>query len=412
LNSKKPVLFIGEAVSLAHVTRPLVLAKSLDAQEYEIHFACDPRYESLVGAVPHIQYWPIRSIPSKTFVKAADRGGLVLQEKDIESYVIQELALFRKIHPFLVINDFRFSVSISAELSQITYATLANVHWSPYRILGFDPTPEMASRPSGKRIFNRLMPRKQRSATASFNSVRKSHGLALLKGYVDLATRGDYTLYTEPPGFIQTMPLPDDHIFLGPILWSPDIPNPSWWQTWDPNLPLIYVTLGSTGIAKRLPEIVHVLSELPATIVVATAGRVQLNNKPANVYAADYLPGMEICRQASVVVCNGGSATAYQALSQGTPVVGIWSNIDQYLTMMTVERAGAGYCYSAAKYDSRNIQRIISTVLQDARYRTNAGQIAESFRLFDAGQRFQKFVHEIPNQTTQGINDSRSSQGE
>ena len=382
-------------MSLAHVTRPLVLAQSLDPREYDVHFACDPRYESLLNVSPHIQYWPIRSIPSKTFIKAQDRGGFVLQKRDIKSYVSQEMALFQKILPALIINDFRFTVSISAEISHITYASLANVHWSPFRDLGFDPVPKMARRSTVRKIIESFMPWKQTSATASFNNIRKRYDLPLLKGYCDLATRADYTLYTEPPGFIATLPMPDNHLFLGPILWSPDIPKPPWWQTWDPKLPLIYVTLGSTGVARQLPEILQVLQELSVTIVVTTAARVQLPKLNSNVYVADYLPGMEICRLATVTLCNGGSATSYQALSQGTPVVGIWSNIDQYLTMMTIERAGAGICCSAADHGPQEIQHVISTVLMDSRYQSGAAEISERFNSFDARQRFQQFVHEI-----------------
>jgi UDP:flavonoid glycosyltransferase YjiC (YdhE family) len=117
---------------------------------------------------------------------------------------------------------------------------------------------------------------------------------------------------------------------------------------------------------------------------------------PPNVYVADYLPGMEICRLASVVVCSGGSATAYQALSQGTPVVGIWSNLDQYLTMMIIERAGAGLGCRASNSDPPTIQHVISTVLQDSRYRARAAEIAEKFSSYDARQRFQQFVHNVP----------------
>jgi UDP:flavonoid glycosyltransferase YjiC (YdhE family) len=396
LNPKKRVLFIGEAVSLAHITRPLVLAQSLDPQEYEIHFACDPRYESLLSVSPHIHYWPIQSVSAETFVRAADRGGFVLREKDIESYIGQELALYKEVLPALIVNDLRFTVSISAELSHIPYATLTNVHWSPYRVLGFDPSPKLVKRDRGMSLFGRFGQRKKADSLAPFNNTRRRFGLALYKDYYDLVTRGDYTLYTEPPDFIQTLSLPENHFFLGPILWSPNNPKPAWWQTWDPKLPLIYLTLGSTGVARQLPQIVEALQGLPITIVVATAGRVQLQARPSNVYVADYLPGMEICRLASLVVCNGGSATAYQALSQGTPVVGIWSNTDQYLTMMVVERAGAGVCCSAADHTPQEIQHIITSALQNPDYRDGAARMAESFRSYDARQRFQEFLHKIP----------------
>jgi UDP:flavonoid glycosyltransferase YjiC (YdhE family) len=402
LNSKKSILFIGEAVNLAHVIRPLVLAQSLDPQQYDIHFACDARYQSLIGATPHIQYWPIRSIPSKTFLKAADRGGFALQRRDIESYVEEELRLFKKTLPSLIIGDLRQTLSISAELSHNIYAALTNVYLSPYRVLEFNPVPELPKATLiKKRIAAKLVPWKEQSATASFNKVRKELGLCLLKNSLDLATHGDYALYAEPPNYIQTMPLPENHLFLGPILWSPGSSKPSWWQAWDPKLPLIYVTLGSTGAVRRLPDIVQALRSVPMTIVVATAGRVRLKNMPQNVYVADYLPGTEICRLASVVVCNGGSTTAYQALSQGTPVVGIWSNIDQYLSIRAIEHAGAGLCCSASRVNPKRLQDMIISVLKDSRYRARAAELGERFRSYDACQRFRDFVHRVTEREPQ-----------
>ena len=44
-----------------------------------------------------------------------------------------------------------------------------------------------------------------------------------------------------------------------------------------------------------------------------------------------------------MVICNGGSATVYQALAESrAPVLGIPSNMDQHLTMQCVEGAEAG----------------------------------------------------------------------
>ena len=64
--------------------------------------------------------------------------------------------------------------------------------------------------------------------------------------------------------------------------------------------------------------------------------------------------------------------------------------------MMTIGRAGAGVCCSAADHGPQEIQHVISTVLQDSHYRAGANRIAESFRHYDACQRFQQFVHDIP----------------
>jgi UDP:flavonoid glycosyltransferase YjiC (YdhE family) len=391
MSQKKPLLFFGEAVSLSHVVRPLVLARSLDPQKYDIHFACDARYEALIGASPGIRYWPIQSIASDVFISAANKGEFAPSEDDLQGYVRQELELVREIRPSLTISDFRFTVSISAELTHTMHATLANIYWSPYRLLDFNAHPKLGP-VSGASSEN---PENRKSASALLNSIRKRYGLPRVQGYCELATRGDYTLYAEPPDFIKTRPMAKSHILLGPVLWSPDVSRPSWWGAWDSELPLIYVTLGSTGAATLVPNLVQSLEDMPATIVVATAGRVELKGVSKNVYAADYLPGAEIARLAAVVVCNGGSATAYQALSQGTPVVGLWSNIDQYLAAMTIERAGAGLSCRASDLDREMIRELVSTLLQDSSYLAAAKSLSVQWASWNASDRFRDFMRHV-----------------
>ena len=61
---RRRVLFVGEAVTLAHVSRPLTLAGFLDPARYDVHIACDDRFSKLFDALPYT-LWPLHSIPSK-----------------------------------------------------------------------------------------------------------------------------------------------------------------------------------------------------------------------------------------------------------------------------------------------------------------------------------------------------------
>ena len=398
MSGKKSILFVGEGVTLAHVSRPLVLAQSLDPNEFDIYFACDPRYQALLKVAPNIRYCPIRSIPSENFVRAANYGWFDWDKKDIESYIQQEFELFEKIRPSLVVGDYRMTLPISAEISGIQSAALTNFHWSPYSLMHVE-TPRFPLRPIATRIKSRLgrifKPAAESTNTAIFNSVRERYGLSILQDFHQLVTMGDYTLYVEPPGFIDAELLPSNHIFLGPILWSPSVSKPAWWQTWDSARPLIYITLGSSGAAWQLPAIIRSLEEFSATIVVATAGRFQLDMYE-NVYSADYLPGVELCGLASVVVCNGGSPTGYQALSEGAPIVGLWSNVDQFYTMTTIERAGAGIACSAADFDPAAFKLAISSILEDPKYSERSAELAQLFKSYDARERFRQFAHDVP----------------
>jgi UDP:flavonoid glycosyltransferase YjiC (YdhE family) len=83
-------------------------------------------------------------------------------------------------------------------------------------------------------------------------------------------------------------------------------------------------------------------ADLPVTVAAASAGADLPDPLPHNVITADYLPGTALARQAALVVCNGGSPTAHQALSAGTPVLGLAGNMDQHLSMRSVTTAGVG----------------------------------------------------------------------
>lgn len=397
MNPKKRILFIGEAVSLAHVTRPLVLAQALNQNRYEIHFACDPRYQKLIDANMGIHYWPIKSIPSKVFIKAADRNEYAYTSKDLRIYLNEERELLQNIQPSIVIGDYRYTLSTSTELGRIPYAAIANLYYSPYRLIESPPkisVPKIRSKTL--KIFRRftpwLLPLIEIDSLSTLNSIRKKNNLLSLKDHGDLLTRADYTLYADAPGLIQTRSMPSNHFVLGPILWEPNISLPNWWKSCHSEKPLIYVTLGSTGIVDKLSQVVRELAKLPATLAVATAGRIQLIDMPPNVYIANYLPGINICQHASVVLCNGGSTTAYQALSQGVPVVGICSNSDQYYNMKLIEDIGAGVGCSALKLDPVMLRQLVSGVILERRFHTSAAAFAAKLKPYDAPIRFRNFI--------------------
>src|SRR5258708_13029761 len=70
---RRRVLFVAEAVTLAHVARPVALARGLDPARFDAVLAVDPRDRALWKGLT-IPSWPIRSIPSEQFRDALARG--------------------------------------------------------------------------------------------------------------------------------------------------------------------------------------------------------------------------------------------------------------------------------------------------------------------------------------------------
>jgi UDP:flavonoid glycosyltransferase YjiC (YdhE family) len=341
-NTQRPsgrirILFLCESVTLAHVARPLALALALDPLRFDVHLACDDRY----GFLPKdsgCRWHNLKSISSHQFLRALAKGSPVYDAKTLRDYVEADLELISEIQPDVVVGDFRLSLAVSASVAGVPYATITNAYWSPYadpkytvpdlpfvRILG--PT-------LGQALFDAVRPVAFALHTRPLNRVRREHGLQDLGLSLGATyTYADLTLYADIPEVIPTTDLPANHSYIGPIAWQPGIPFPEWWDRVPADKPVVYLTLGSSGQAEALPGVLESLARLPVTVMAATAGRIRLESPPKNTFVADYLPGNDAAKRADLVICNGGSPTTSQALQAGVPVIGIASNLDQYLNM-------------------------------------------------------------------------------
>ncbi len=394
--TRKRVLFVAEAVTLAHITRPLVLAQSLNPQYFDIHFACAPGKDFLFSGTTFTR-WPIQSIPEERFLRALAKGTPIYDLRTLEDYVENDLQILDQVKPDLVVGDFRLSLAVSAPLRKTTYVALVNAHWSPFSTEKRFPVPEIRlTRMLGvhlaSALFHRVQPLVFAYHAEPMNRLRERHSLAALGNLLNVYTYADYTLYADVPSLVKTVDLPPNHRYIGPIFWSPSIDVPSWWNTLEDSKPIIYTTLGSSGQVQVLPAVIAALKELPVTVMLATAGRYSIRDFPANFWVADYLPGEKVVQRASLVVCSGGSATAYQALREGIPILGIPSNMDQLLTMSAIARAGAGILLRAGRMTRERFRRAVSKILGDESYRAAARHVAHEIAKLDAPSNFRSFI--------------------
>ncbi len=392
------VLFVAEAATLAHVARPAVLIASLDRNLYEPYLACDTRYDRLLHvACPRRPIW---SIPSAQFLDALAKGSPLYDVATLRSYVQEDLAVLDEIRPDVVVGDFRLSLSVSARLKKVPYLTISNAYWSPYYREKY-PLPEVEpvswlGLTLGNLVFQTVRPFAFAYHTRPMNRLRRESGLSSLG--LDLRrvyTDADYTLYADLPALMPLHDAPDNHVFLGPMVWSPSGPLPSWWNDLPDDRPLVYVTLGSSGRSDLLEMTLAALSDMSLSVLAATAGRVRFDSIPDHVYLADFLPGEEAARRSSLVICNGGSPTSQQALVHGKPVLGIPSNLDQYLNMDAFCRAGAGRLVRAGRANQAAIRRAVETILGERSYAEQAQRLGRASQEYKCGERFEACLRQV-----------------
>jgi UDP:flavonoid glycosyltransferase YjiC (YdhE family) len=379
---RKKVLFIAEAVTLAHVGRAARLAAILhDSGDADVEFASDDRYQHLVHASHAIH--SIHSISSAAFLGALAHGRPVFSERVLAGYVLEDLALLERTRPDVVVGDFRLSLSVSARVAGIPYVNVTNAYWSPYARPRFHMPVLPGSRVLGPALadtaFAVIRPIAFAIHAAPMNRIRRLYRLPSLGGDVrDLYSDGDLTLYADLPELIPTFDAPASHRHIGAVLWSPAVDAPAWWDRATGGAAPIYVTLGSSGRVNLLSMIIEALLPLRRPIVVATAGRGEQPQWAPDVWVAPFVRGEAIAAKACLFVCNGGSPTVQQALVRGVPVIGIASNLDQFLNMHYVERFGAGSLLGADRLTVKRLRACAEAAIGD----TEASRQARALSAF------------------------------
>lgn len=391
LPGSKRLLFVGEAATLAHVARPYSLARSLaNDPSFTLAMACDRRAHGMLaefpGAVLHLT-----SQSSEAFVHALEAGRPVFSLETLRGYVHDDLLLLQQTRPDVVIGDFRLSLAVSARLTATPYLTISNAYWSPYhQDRSSVPDLPILTRwlpiPIAQKIFNLVRPLAFAAHAHPMERLLREYGLpGLGHNLRRVYTEADVVLYADIPATASLRSPPAHHRYLGALAWDPPCGLPEWWEELSDKLPLIYLTLGSSGRHDSLEQLLRALSDLKVTVMLSTAGHSPPDSIPSNVHVAPYLPGSLACARAQLVIGNGGSPTTQQALVAGKPVIGICRNLDQYLNMSGVAEAGAGLILRSDRLDAAQVRAAVQSCLRNDTMRQQARQLQAEYRHHAAG---------------------------
>lgn len=400
MHRPRRVLFFAEGVTLAHVARPMSLARGLNPEQFDCTIACHPRYSQFLQGMP----WKneaLNTIESAQFLDALSRGRPVYDLPTLRDYVREDLALIDRIQPDVVVGDFRLSLSVSARLARVPYVTVTNAYWSPYYAHRHFPLPVLPMTkvlpiPVAKFMFDAAQPLAFPMHCRPLNRLRRQNGLPSLGSDLRrVYTDADVTLYADDPELFPLVDAPENHRFLGPVLWEPTLPVPAWWDDVPDDRPLIYVTLGTSGPPGLFAQVLDGLSDLQVTVIASSAGQEVAQQQRGNAFVAPYLPGTAAAARSACVICNGGSLTSYQALTAGVPVLGIASNMDQFMNMEGLVRAGVGKCLRSDRILKRAIGQSALSLLDEPGTKHRARGLAVNLRQFSNGQAFEKAVLEM-----------------
>ena len=171
-------------------------------------------------------------------------------------------------------------------------------------------------------------------------------------------------------------------------------PLPDWWDGSD--APLVYLTLGTvvgylSNAATLYRTVLQAVAGMDIRVLFTLGRRVDraaLGPIPPNVHVEAWIDQVLVLDDARLVVCHGGSGTAFAALAAGVPVVVVPLFADQFENGRRIAAAGAGVVAEPPRQpdgtrrvvgppDAPGIAERIAAVLADPSYRRAARRVAD-----------------------------------
>ncbi|MDX9786994.1 MAG: glycosyltransferase [Desulfobacterales bacterium] len=308
-----------------------------------------------------------------------------MEQDEIERMIVADLELYRQIRPDLVLTDGRFTASISTHIARLRHAAIVNVSSTEYRAMPYIPIFEWLSgfgisQDSGiKRYADRLNLKIEMfifdHAMNVFHKLSKKHGLEKRVTATNCLAGKDITLLSDIPEYFPVRHLPGNYHFIGPITLKTALPPPNWWPPEKDGHPLIYITMGSTGISSFFMKVYEYFKQTEMKAVITTGGQVKsFAGLSGKIYIEQFIDGDLVLEKSDLVVCHGGNGTIYQALLHGKPIIGIPTIPDQKFNMRRVESLGMGISIPYKNfYNNQEILiNAIEKILRDPSYSNNA----------------------------------------
>jgi UDP:flavonoid glycosyltransferase YjiC (YdhE family) len=388
---------------LGHVGACAAVARVLRDRGHEVTFA----YGGSLAEVLEREGFAWRAVEEVAADRGTDSARWFDSADQVERVVRSNLGVLEQARPDLAVTSSGIAAGMACEL-----AGVPEVHLNHY--LGLSPYARSAVVWSQRRAdlrHPRRIPRVLRSRLAArrpgppilghFREARRRLGLPNVAA--PGAPRPGATIACTTTPFLDPAPqMPPTWRYVGPLTW--EAAGGALPPRRRPELPLVYVTQGSTGSRELLLRAVAELADEPVELLVSTGQLAEPDEARAlgdAVSAERYLPGRACMEAAAVAVVHGGQLTMTEAMLAGTPVVVLPSLRDQVRSLYRAEWLGVGVGEWPPPPRRGAVRRGVRKLLHRLAYRRRTTELGEHLRtVWDGARNSAHLVEEVAGGAT------------
>lgn len=410
INMGRNILISCAFWNMGETSLAVEIAKNLKSSNNVIFFSFGGDYEyvvenerfKIIHLKPMIDKKKTRHLYE---IDRCEKFGSYFTIKEIREQVISELELFDTIHPDAIISALNFSSFISARIAKIPLFSIGHSTWLC----------ETATRIGKVNIFNsdkyhlndvqviltKIMAKLYiKNIISPYNCVMKSYNLKSFKGYEEWWS-GDYTIMTEPEGFVEDLNVLTPHFYTGAIYADLKGEVPFDMDEIRKNYKdkkIIYFAMGSSGILKIIKNIILELSLMQDYIFITPMQKKieELGiKKPKNFIITDWIPTKDVLPLFDAAIIHGGLGTVFSTINAEIPFISIPMHAEQELNAdYCVDKK---ICLKVQPFNSsirKRLKNHLIEITNNEIYKINITKYAEKVRSKRNVQRLDEFIEQ------------------
>ncbi len=388
-SEKKLIVCICHTGFLSHTSRALMVAQKLRDLGHEVVFTVDTETKPDKGGNPtqrkyiklikeegfeiyHIPSLLGEDIIEKLRENTANFYNIRMIEEETEGFlsVLREIEDKKK-KPDFMLKDGTYIARIPADIMNIPTGSIWNFFISNYnknnmtlperyplrKVLlkvGGDKLVKLFEKLRIARLILKILLMKW---VVPYNFVRIKY-MMKEKKWIGLTRNlfsqigGDINFFADYVAF-GGMKINHEALPVAPIIWEPESSTQDQHQVGKfekflgtyKEKPLIYVTMGSSGMLKFFKLIIKALRNKGYRVAITTGKQFEiseLGELPENFFAIPLYPGNEICKKASIMINHGGNGSTNQAIKNSLSQISIPTTAEQQWNSDLIVREGLG----------------------------------------------------------------------
>lgn len=325
---------------LSHYIRMMVFAQRY-LSDAQVVFVGDGGYQYQKLVEEHgFEYVKCASLNPNVVMPLANRFDFSwLNRFMLEPIYQAQVELIKASQADIVIGDFCPTLKMAAEKCSVPFHSVMNGYLSPY----YNGTRRVPQRHFANTIFKvfplrlsdavtrSMEKKKMKRLSRTFNRIRKKHGLAKSKGYLQ-EYEGDLNYICDDPAIFPQQGLPQNWKFIKPLV--PLAKEGCEEKNYD-----VVISMGSSGDWSNLT---FLTSKAYSELKMIAIGDVSQVLSCPHIDSVTFGDMHQFIRNTKLLICHGGNGTIQFGLKYKVPMLFLTSHFEQEWNAGRMEELGYG----------------------------------------------------------------------